>query len=33
MEFVSTDVYEITKGKQTPMISGTIDFPFAISKF
>lgn len=33
MEFVSTDVNKINKGKQTPEISGTIGFPFAISKF
>lgn len=33
MEFVSKDVNKITKAKQTPVISGTIGFPFAISKF
>ena len=33
MEFVSMDVYKISKGKQTPVISGNIGFPFAISKF
>ena len=33
MEFVSVDVFEISNGKQTPIISGAINFPFAISKF
>lgn len=33
MEFVSSDVKKITKEKQNPTITGTIGFPFAISKF
>lgn len=33
MEYVSQDVQGITRGKQTPEITGNIGFPFAISKF
>jgi hypothetical protein len=33
IEVVSKVVFKITKEKQTPVISGTIGFPFAISKF
>jgi len=33
MEFVSEDVKELSKDKQHPTITGTIGFPFAISKF